>query len=211
MKEGDVVWDVGANIGMVTAAVAREFPQSSIFSFEPNPFLCQSLQALFCNAPHVTVLPFALSDADADVQLLIPRGKSVGASIRGVEYLVETANLKPSDLVQRPVTAVRGDSLLRREPAILPPKIVKIDVEGHEAAVIAGLTDTISRFRPTIFFEHLYLSDQEIARLVPSSYSLRSVSDSSGALTSSFDRSVGHNSVLLPDSLDDRLDARNNH
>jgi FkbM family methyltransferase len=198
MKKDTVVWDVGANVGMVTAALTTAFPHSRIFTFEPNPFLFQSLETLFAGHSNVTILPYALSDEDGDALLTIPRGKSVGASIKGFDYVLQTANLTENDVVQTPVRAVRGDSLLQSEDGVLPPQVIKIDVEGHEAAVLCGLAGIISRYRPVIFFEHLYLSDEEVSRLVPPGYMLQSVANTDGRLTDGFDRSAGHNSVLIP-------------
>ena len=57
---------------------------------------------------------------------------------------------------------------------------------------------TISRCRPVIIFEHLYLPDADVTSLTPHGYSIRSIDNASGELTTAFDRSVGHNSVLLP-------------
>jgi len=52
------------------------------FSFEPNPFLYESLRTLFATRANVKCWPFAFSDRDGYVMLAIPRGKSLGVSIR---------------------------------------------------------------------------------------------------------------------------------
>lgn len=198
LKDDQVFWDVGANAGMISAFVATSSPRAQVFAFEPNPAIFQSLQSLFRDYPRVSTFPFALSDADGEVVLTIPRGKSVGASIEGIEYVLKTGSLTADDVEQVRVHAYSGDSLLDSDRRLLPPDVVKIDVEGHEAAVLSGLTQTVARYRPVIFFEHLYLADDQVARLVPDGYSIRSVDNTSGEFSPAFDRSVGHNSVLLP-------------
>ncbi len=198
MKDGEVFWDVGASVGMVTAAIAKTFPKTRIFAFEPNPFLFQSLEALFDGRTNIRIFPFALSNQDGNVLLTIPKAKSVGASIRGLDYVLQTSSLTLDDVVQVEARAVKGDSLIDGELRLPAPHVLKIDVEGYEVAVLKGFADTIALHHPIIFFEHLYLTDKEVAELVPPGYSLHSVAIDTGSITTGFDRSVGHNSVLLP-------------
>lgn len=198
LKPQDVFWDVGANLGTVSAYVATSFPHVQTFAFEPNPEIFRSLNALFTRHPRVKVYPFALSNEDADVVMTIPKGKSVGGSIEGIDYVLRTSNLTQQDVEQAKVQAFKGDSLVAKAPNLSAPNVIKIDVEGHEASVIEGLKETVARYRPAIIFEHLYLSDADVSKLIPHGYSIRSVDNTSGELTAAFDRSVGHNSVLMP-------------
>lgn len=198
LKDEQVFWDVGANVGTISAFVASSLPRTKVFAFEPNPDIFKSIDTLFIDYPRVRVFPFALSDADSEVALTIPRGKSVGASIEGIDYVLKTGSLTESDVYQVQVHAFSGDSLLESNGNLLPPNVIKIDVEGHEPAVLNGLSKTVAKYRPVIFFEHLYLSDDEVAKLVPQGYAIRSVDNATGEFSSTFDRSVGHNSVLLP-------------
>jgi Methyltransferase FkbM domain len=133
--------------------------------------------------------------------LTIPRGKSVGGSIEGIDYVLKTSNLTNHDVEQATVRAVTGDSLIESVDSIEYPNVVKIDVEGHEPAVLRGLAKCIEKRRPVIFFEHLYLSDLEVSSLIPRGYSLHSVDNKTGDLSAAFDRTVGHNSVLLPTAI----------
>lgn len=90
-----------------------------------------------------------------------------------------------------------ADSLVF-ERGFLPPTIVKIDTEGHEPRVFSGMTRIISEFQPIIFFEHIGMTDHEIANLTPKGCRLGSVAQPSGIITNAFDRDVGHNSVMFP-------------
>jgi len=196
LPDSGVFWDVGASNGFVTTAIRRRCPSVRIVSFEPNPVLAQSLKELFTGHP-VQVYTLALSDRDGDVVLTMPKHKSVGASIEGRERVMATAALAANELVDVPTRAVSGDSFLAQRPSETPPHVIKLDVEAHEAVVLRGLERTIHTYRPVVFFEHLYLSDEQVANVVPAGYQLRSVRED-GTLTERFDRSVGHNSVLLP-------------
>ena len=198
IREDDIFWDVGANAGIVSAFVSTTMPTVKVYAFEPNPDIFKSISSLFLKQSRVKVYPFALSDRNADVVLTIPKGKSVGGSIEGTDYVLKTSSLKKEDVDEVQVRAFRADSLIESNADVLPPTIVKIDAEGHEVAVIRGLTKTIAKARPVIFFEHLYLSDKDIMTLVPDGYSLHSLHNLTGEFTKAFDRAVGHNSVLLP-------------
>lgn len=47
--------------------------------------------------------------------------------------------------------------LVRLDDVVLPehpPSLVKIDVEGGELAVVRGASQTLSRYQPTVLFEH---------------------------------------------------------
>ena len=198
LKDEQVFWDVGANLGTISAFIVTSMPRVKVFAFEPNPDIFKSLDTLFIDSAGVRVFPFALSDTDGQVALTIPKGKSVGASIEGIDYVLKTGSLTANDVVQVQVQAFSGDSLLESNRDLLPPHVVKIDVEGHEPAVLNGFARTVAKYRPVIFFEHLYLSDNEVAKLVPQGYVIRSVDDTTGEFSPGFDRSVGHNSVLIP-------------
>jgi FkbM family methyltransferase len=138
---------------------------------------------------HVSGVECALSDKLGMLTMTIPdRDSSCGT--------LEPAKTKRTGK-QVAVTCKKGDDLLATGQAA-PPDIVKIDVEGHEAAVLRGMQQTIRRHQPVIFFEHISLQDEEIHRMVPDNYSLSSVSDADGTIGTSFDRSIGHNSVMIP-------------
>jgi len=196
LPNNGVFWDVGASNGFVTTEIRRRCPSVHILAFEPNPVLAESLTELFAGHP-VKAFALALSDHDADVVLTMPKHKSVGASIQGRDYVMATSGLNADHVVDVPTRAVSGDSFLAHHPTETPPHVIKLDVEGHEVVVLRGLERTLHAHRPVVFFEHLYLSDDQLAALVPAGYRVRSVRDD-GTLTERFDRSVGHNSVLLP-------------
>jgi len=198
LKDGDVFWDVGANVGTVSVHVVNNFPNARVFAFEPNPHIFNSLNTLFKGHPRVKPFACALSDHSAQVTMTIPKGKSVGGSIEGLDYVLKSSNRTREEMDQVSVEAISADELLARDSALLPPKVIKIDVEGHESAVLRGMAQTIAKHRPVLFFEHLYLSDAEVAGLVPSGYAIHSVNNESGGLSPGFERNAGHNSVLVP-------------
>lgn len=190
-KPGDVIWDVGANCGLFSYLLVRRLPGCRIVFFEPNPLVYENACSALKPFRNVTAKNVGLSSRQTKNALLaVPSGGSA------------VATLQPTALSQKHLTLVvsldYGDRLID-EGELPAPDIIKIDTEGHEAEVLAGLVGVISAKKPKVFFEHLSISDSAIKKLVPPNYVLHSISDRTGELTFGFDRSVGHNSALLPE------------
>ena len=129
--------DVGANIGYYTALAARAVgPAGKIIALEPDPESFKYLeQTIAANGTeNVRVFPVAASDASAMLSLYI------SADNRGDNRLYATGETRPRIEVE----AVATDELLA-DNRIETIDLIKIDVQGYEPKVIAGLRDTISR------------------------------------------------------------------
>ncbi|MFM1556355.1 MAG: FkbM family methyltransferase [Limisphaerales bacterium] len=136
-REGMTFLDVGANIGYYTALAARAVgPNGKIIALEPDPESFKYLeQTIAANGTeNVQAFPVAASDAPATLPLYI------SADNRGDNRLYAPGESRP----QVEVKAVATDSILA-ENKIETIDLIKIDVQGYEPKVIAGLRDTISR------------------------------------------------------------------
>lgn len=133
VQPADVVWDVGANIGvysLLAAAVGAE-----VVAFEPGAKARGELVAnAIANgtADRIDATPYALSDYDGSGTLL-------GAERMGVQSLGEG----DGDTV--PVR--RGDGV-----DVPAPDVLKMDVEGAEVAALDGLGDLLDGCR-TVYVE----------------------------------------------------------
>ena len=188
LNPGAVLWDVGANFGLLDLWVVRNHPDlGSLHAFEPNPQALRSLQSLFQDHPKVRIHPVGLGARDETLELNVPRaGSLVGSLVRTFEG---------ADRIR--VRIRRGDAYCA-ECQLPAPQVIKIDVEGFEPQVFDGLGETIRRHRPVIFFEHVFLTEEQIKSLTPPDYSLRLVLDS-GELTGDWQRrNEGHDAVLIP-------------
>jgi FkbM family methyltransferase len=115
LRPGDVVLDVGANVGSYALLAASR--GASVLAFEPNPHARRFIhRSLVSNGLSAEVLPLA---AGATAERL-PMNFAAGATARIGEG---------SDLVD----VVTLDSKAPAEVTLL-----KVDVEGHEAAVLEG-------------------------------------------------------------------------
>jgi FkbM family methyltransferase len=152
--------DIGANVGLMTLWMARKLgPAGSVLSFEPNPptyrKLLDNVNANFGIA-HVDVFQFALSDRNGTVRLSVPADQSGQACIE-----VEESGGARADLT---VEMRRLDDVLRdcRNRRFC---VCKIDVEGHEERVLAGMEDVLARkqVESFVFERHLPLGEQDNA------------------------------------------------
>ena len=135
--EGMTFLDVGANIGYYTALAARAVgPTGKVIAMEPDPESFKYLEHTIAanGTENVQAFPVAASDASATLPLYI------SADNRGDNRLYAPGESRP----QVEVEAVATDALLA-ENKIDTVNFIKIDVQGYEPKVIAGLRDTITR------------------------------------------------------------------
>ena len=189
INETSVVWDVGANCGKVSYLLAKETRAKEVIFFEPITSMYN--MSIAANAPFTKVsgINVALSHSSGPAELLIPPGNSSMAEIK-------TAN--GSNRAKTCIIECRvGDDLVSAG-IVSPPNVIKIDTEGHELKVISGLRGVLAKHRPSIFLEHLSISDSEIRDIAPDGYEVFTVCNEDGSLSKGIDRSSGHNTALLP-------------
>jgi FkbM family methyltransferase len=142
-KAADVFVDVGAYSGIYTVLACVANPSLRVVAFEPNVVKIQQITAnVTANGlkDRVTIIEKALAAKSGVATLSIPPDDST-ASLNGAG---------PDDRVTN-VVVTTGDLAL----ASLPVGLVKIDVEGLEAEVLAGMSRTLSTHRPKIIAECL--------------------------------------------------------
>lgn len=134
--KGSVVWDIGANFGLHCSTLGHLRSDLRIIAFEPNPREhARLLRHREWNAPNMQTCTIALSDRRAFLPLhLGPEGNS------GMSTLTPWSDAAYSGTVL--VAAARGDDIVA-EGLVPAPQVIKIDVEGHEAAVLRGLERTL--------------------------------------------------------------------
>ncbi len=189
IRENDVVWDIGANSGLLSYHLAKSGAIGELHLFEPNPKMSKLASQAVSAFSNTFVHSFGISDRDANLILTIPEGHTTMATL-------EPENTERSG-TECKVTCRAGDKLVFSE-GFRPPRVIKIDTEGHEPAVFAGLAQTIATHRPVIFFEHISLDLDNVKGMVPSHYKLYTVSDATGELVASPSSDIGHNSALVP-------------
>ncbi|MES2194886.1 MAG: FkbM family methyltransferase [Pseudomonadota bacterium] len=154
-RPGDVVWDVGANVGYYS----RNFSQwvgasGKVFAFEPDMMNLPELRAACSGSRNVEIREFGLSDKTERRRFL--EGDDADRSTSRV--------LVPGEAVPDGTTEVElqtGDAVIQGGNAE-PPNVIKIDVEGHELSVLRGMQGTLSseRLRSVFVEVHFGILDR---------------------------------------------------
>ncbi len=136
--------DVGANSGSYTYAFAQCF--DAVDAFEPQPQCAATIEQYARRAPHVRVHRMGLSDRRARVALNVP-------IVRGRFRTYRATGLATLSPVQGRTDSQTIDVAPLDDFTFEDVSLIKIDVEGHERAVIAGARRTLGRWRPTLIVE----------------------------------------------------------
>lgn len=119
-----VMYDIGANIG-VTACAAHDRP---IYAFEPSPSARTWLECNLADRADVCIVPLAL-------------GRMTGAQRFAENELLAGSHVDDQGAL---VVGMHRLDDWRRETGAPLPAFVKIDVVGHELAVLDGGRDTLA-------------------------------------------------------------------
>ena len=154
-----LVIDVGSNTGFYALLAASASARNTVLAFEPMAEIAERARRNIARnglARRIQVRQVALSDRDGLAEFYVPPD---------AHGLVETSASLRRDFKGEPgairaVASHRLDRvLLRSRWAVRPISLIKIDVEGHEAAVLNGARWTIRLRRPVLFVEVLPNAD----------------------------------------------------
>lgn len=135
VAEGDIVWDVGANVGLYTLLLGKAVgPKGTVLGFEPMPTCHQRLTENIAanNASHVIPVAYALGKSEERLYIM-----QCSSGLEGdIRVVKEAPEGTPS------VEVVPGDAL-RQRMGFAVPNLVKIDVQAAEEDVVIGLEKTL--------------------------------------------------------------------
>jgi|SRR5215470_569477 len=167
---GELAWDVGGNWGDVAERLTHSFKR--VISFEPAD---ESYRILFETAMHtrgLDAIQMAISDHDGEVLLDVQEN-----SIRTGQLTTASPGDTPDSLSEsswgkvlerRSVECAALDSL---DDWYGVPDFIKIDVEGHEVAVIEGGLQLLRTAKPRLFIEiHNAVLGERIVELLQPIY-----------------------------------------
>lgn len=142
LKNDDVVIDVGANVGYLSALILCEIAsKGKLYSFEPNPELLLGLERLK-DSGHgsMEIIPLAVgaNGSESDPQTLSlytnPEHSMWASFVKGIEGT--------DDPTIMPVRSISLSNFFS-DRNIRKVDFIKIDVEGFEFAVLAGLVQSL--------------------------------------------------------------------
>jgi FkbM family methyltransferase len=130
IKSKDVIFDIGANIGIYSIIAGKKWPDVKIFAFEPVPINAQffNTSLVMNDISNVRLIQKCVSNSSGDVDFSV-------SSDSAYSSMIDTRR-KP-ELSSIKCEAVRVDEFCS-EFGIRKIDVVKIDVEGAEELVILG-------------------------------------------------------------------------
>ncbi len=149
LKQGDVFFDIGACVGTFSLIAANIVKASGrVYAFEPvlKHFERLKRNIALNGFENILLFKLALSDKNGGGKIFIPKTLNTGMAslsannMQWADYEVEEVELKKLDNFVKEQDVKRID-------------IIKIDVEGHELAVIKGAINSINKFKPRIIME----------------------------------------------------------
>lgn len=134
---GDVVWDIGANVGVYSEIFCRQVGSSgTVVAFEPFADSCAQIRQRLADCSWLRVENIALGEVDTQGRLVMGPAS--------VENHLETeADKQQGDSDSVPVEICRADTMLNRLGRT--PNVVKVDVEGFEEEVLNGMHQTLQQ------------------------------------------------------------------
>jgi amino acid adenylation domain-containing protein/FkbM family methyltransferase len=164
VRDGDVIFDVGANIGMYTLFAGLRWPKATIYSFEPVPPVYESLRRnVELHGLNATALPCGLAATEGEATFTFYRHNTVISSSRTTteaahemvrSYLRnqegrigdgQASDEAVAELVDARLSSEEFSCRLRtlsqivREHGIERIDLLKIDVESAEYEVLKGV------------------------------------------------------------------------
>ncbi len=149
IEPGSTVYDIGANVGVYTARMARRAgPWGRVVCIEANPICVQYLRTnvLLARLDNVDILPVAVLHKTGETRFTVNYGNSnLGLSEESGHYAVKVGH-------EVTVPCFELDQLVAAYD-LRPPDVIKLDVEGAEHLVMLGMLRTLEKRRPLLMIE----------------------------------------------------------
>jgi FkbM family methyltransferase len=167
IRKGDVVYDIGANIGLYSRFIVQCFNASCVYAFEPmeqnRSLLAENLKIAGCSS-RVNIVPRAIGNEDGAADFQIDDLTSNSGTLDAVAH--GTASQSRAQYGLAPATVrisvARLDTLVESE-GFPKPDVIKMDVEGAEALALEGAKSVLLKYQPRLVIE---LHSAEVAQQV---------------------------------------------
>lgn len=143
LKPGMLIFDIGANMGNYASLFAKR--GAKVIALEPQPFCFQFMRLRFLLNGKVKLLRQASGEKEAKMQMTISSAHTLSSlNNEWIDKVNESERFKPhgqptwNKTIEVTVTTL--DNLIAKHGV---PDYIKIDVEGFEKNVLAGLNQKV--------------------------------------------------------------------
>jgi FkbM family methyltransferase len=160
ISPGDLVFDVGANLGNRTKVFNRL--GAEVVAFEPQADCFQVLEALFHGNPSVHLVNRALGKTEGEAEMLISDAHTISSlSPQWIAAVKDSGRFREYQWDQRQRIQMTTIDKMIGEFGV--PSFIKIDVEGYECDVLSKLSTPIDcvsiEFVPEVIQNTLHCID----------------------------------------------------
>lgn len=148
IKGDGLILDVGANIGITAAPLAKHHPRAQVHAFEPISENFSTLQRIvnYLKIKNIKLFNIALGSEDGTLKMIMPvRGNS---RMQGLSKAYEEGAGEKGTIYDVPLKKL--DNIYPFETNI---SAMKIDVENFELEVLRGSVALLERNKPMIYCE----------------------------------------------------------
>ena len=151
-NEGTIL-DIGANIGVMTVAMARKCPNARVLAFEPMPNNVKGIKRILAHykLQNVTLFENALGDKAGSLEMVLPVIDKM--KMQGLSHVVKPGDdsaWNKGEYFTVPVYRLDDMPELKKVSKISG---IKIDVENFEYFVFKGGEELLRRDKPKIYCE----------------------------------------------------------
>jgi FkbM family methyltransferase len=148
-----VIFDVGANFGIMSLQYAKLVPAGRVYVFEPTHYALSRLKRNLELNPGlsnriVVVQTFVSSASSKETDIRAYSSWKVSGEAEDRKHSVHGGTIKSAD----GVGAVSLDDFCRKNE-ISRLDFIKIDTDGYEYEVLKGARQAIAEFKPVVIFE----------------------------------------------------------
>ena len=138
------VVDIGANRGQFALVARRCLPRARVLSFEPLPAAAATFRTVFADDDRVTLHEVAIGPVRGNATLHISRRDDSSSllPITSTQVALFPGTAEVATATVR-VAPLREFMLV---PDILPPALLKLDVQGFELEALRGCEDMLGQF-----------------------------------------------------------------